>query len=56
MHVFLFKKLDHSAPSDGRLNFSKNMDFGTLDFHICGHRFLKNCEAEFNETKHSNYI
>ena len=34
----------------------KNMDFGTSDFHLCGQRFLKNCMAEFNETRHNNYI
>ena len=56
MHVVQFLKSDHLAPSGGRSNFSKNTDFGTSDFHLCGRRFLKNCMAEFNETWHNNYI
>ena len=56
MHFVLFKKSDHSAPSGGTLNLSKNSDFGTSYFHLCGGRFLKNCMAEFNETRHNNYI
>ena len=56
MHVVRFLKSDHSAPSGGRLNFSKNTDIGSSDFDACGHRFLRNCTAEFNETMYNNYI
>ena len=49
-------KSDHSAPSGGTLNFSNNADFGTSDLHLCGPMFLKNCMAEFNQTKQNNYI
>ena len=56
MHVVSFLKSGHSAPSGGTLNFSKNSDFGASDLHVCGQRFLKNCMAEFDETKQNNYI
>ena len=56
MQVVQFFKSDHSAPSGGTLNSSKNTDFRTSDFHLCGRRFLKNCMAEFNETRHHNYM
>ena len=56
MHVVQFLKSDHSAPSGGRSNFSKNTDFCTSDFHLCGRRFYKNCRAEFSETWHNNYL
>ena len=57
MHVVQFKlKMGYSAPSVGTWNFSKNTDFGTSDFHLCGRRFLKICMAEFKETRHNNYI
>ena len=56
MHVVRFFKLDHSAPSGGRSNFSKITDFATSYFHLCGKRFLKTCRAEFNETWYNNYI
>ena len=56
MHIVRFLKSSHSAPCGGTLNLSKNTDFGTSDFHLCGRRFLKNCMAEFNETRHNNYI
>ena len=56
MLVVLFLKSKHSTPSGGRLNFSKNTDFCTSDFHLCGRRFHKNCPAEFNESCHNNYI
>ena len=56
MHVVQLLKSDHSAPSGGRLNFGKNTDFCTSDFHLCGRRFHKNCPAEFNETWHNNYM
>merc|ERR1711893_263831 len=56
MHIVSFLKSDHLARSGGRLNFSKNTDFGISDFHLCARRFLKNCVAEFNETRHNYYI
>ena len=56
MHIVRFLKSDHSAPSGGRLNFSKNTDIGRSDFDTCGCRFLRNYTAEFNETSHNNYM
>ena len=55
-NIVRFLKADHSAPSGGTLNFSKNTDFGTSDFHLCGRRFLNNCTAEFNQTSHNYYM
>ena len=56
VHVVRFLKLDHSAPSGGRLNFSKKTDIGSSDFDTCGRRFLRNYMAEFNEMCYNNYI
>ena len=30
--------------------------FLTSDFNLCGRRFLQNRAAEFNESRHSNYL
>ena len=49
-------KLDHLVPSGGTLNLSKNTDFGFRLSFKCGQRFLKNCRAEFNETRHNTFI
>ena len=55
MHIVLFFKLDHLAPSGGTLNFIINTGFGTSDVHLCGPRFLKNIMAVFSETRHNYY-
>ena len=39
-----------------KIEIVQKYGFCTSNFHLCGHSFLKNCEGEFNETRHSNYI
>ena len=58
MHVVGFLKSDHSDFSTlwWNIELQQKQDFGTSDFHLCGQRFLKNYTAEFNKTRHNNYI
>ena len=56
MHVLQFLKSGHAAPSGGRLNFSKNIEFDCSDLDMCGRRFYRNCISEFNVTWYNNSI
>ena len=56
MHVIRFLKFDHSVPSEGRSNLSKNVHFGTYELHLCGRRFHIHCTVEFNQIWCNNYI
>ena len=56
MHSFHFFKSDHSAPNHRKSNFSKNTDFCTSEFNLCGQSFLKDCTPEFKGMWHNNNI
>ena len=56
MHSFHFFKSDHSAPNHRKSNLSKNSDFCTSEFNLCGQSFLKDCTPEFKGTWHNNNI
>ena len=56
MHSFHFFKSDHSAPNHRKSNLSKNSDFCTSEFNLCGQSFLKDCTPDFKGTWHNNNI
>ena len=53
MQVVLLLGLDHSEPPGGRLKFWFPTVQSMLDMYTCVHKFLHNCQAEFNKTQHN---